>query len=110
MSEWLALALQIAGLIGIVAVPIGAIGLIRGDIRWVTRREWKAAEAARQDLLVAEIVKPLERMVTQMDAMARAQVGIAEQLTRQDERQGALTGKVEELRQDIRDAKAGGTP
>jgi hypothetical protein len=93
MSDYLALALQIAGLVGIVAVPIGAIGLIRGDIRWVTRREWKAAEAARQDLLVAEIVKPLERMVMQMDAMARAQVSIAEQLTRQDERRSQARSK-----------------
>ena len=103
--DWVGFFGQLILLGGAVAVPVAALAALRGDERWVTRKEWKVAEEHQAQRLAEVIMAPLKDIAHRMEAVAHAQGKMAEGQVRQEEINRAIGRSLDELRDDLQEIK-----
>uniref|UniRef100_A0A6M3K128 Uncharacterized protein n=1 Tax=viral metagenome TaxID=1070528 RepID=A0A6M3K128_9ZZZZ len=103
--DWVEFLVQIVLLAGAVTVPIAALGALRGDARWLTRREWKVAEENQAQRLAEVILKPLDDIAKRIAAMADIQNQTLRGQVRQEEINKSIGRSLDEIRDDVRDLR-----
>ncbi len=105
MRNWLEFAVQLVGLGAALTIPLAALAALRGDARWLTRKEWEVSEKNQAQRLAEVVIGPLEKIARQMEAISVVQAKTLEGQVRQEEINKSIGRSLDDLRDDIKDLK-----
>lgn len=106
VRDWVEFLVQLLALAAAVTVPIAALAALRGDVRWVTRREWLVSEENQAQRLAEVILKPLGDIAERFEAMAAIQNKTLQGQVRQEEINKSIGRSLDDIRDDLKELRA----